>query len=79
MTGEIEDNESEKPGNRRVHMANERTFYGFSILFLAISGTFAAKIGGSPISKSELKICLWGTITIAKFALTGYLFGVSID
>ena len=53
--------------------------YGFSILFLAISGTIAAKIGGSVIIKSVLRICIWGTIAMAMSALIGYLFGVSID
>lgn len=52
--------------------------YGFSILFLALSGTLAAKAGGSSISKSVLRICLWGTIAMIMSALIGYLFGVSI-
>ena len=53
--------------------------YGFSILFLALSGTIAAKVGGSPISKSVLRICIWGTVAMAMSALIGYLFGVSIN
>ncbi len=52
--------------------------YGFSILFLALSGTLAAKVGGSPISKSVLRICIWGTIAMVMSALIGYLFGVSL-
>jgi vacuolar iron transporter family protein len=52
--------------------------YAFSILFLAISGTIAAKIGGSPISKSVLRICILGTVAMAMSALIGYLFGVSM-
>lgn len=53
--------------------------YGFSILFLALSGTVAAKVGGSPISKSVLRICIWGTIAMIMSALIGYLFGVSVN
>jgi VIT1/CCC1 family predicted Fe2+/Mn2+ transporter len=53
--------------------------YGFSILFLALSGTIAAKVGGSIIIKSVLRICVWGTIAMAMSALIGYLFGVSIN
>lgn len=53
--------------------------YGFSILFLALSGTIAAKVGGSIISKSVLRICIWGTVAMAMSALIGYLFGVSIN
>jgi len=52
--------------------------YGFSILFLALSGTLAAKVGGSSISKSVWRICIWGTIAMVLSALIGYLFGVSI-
>jgi VIT1/CCC1 family predicted Fe2+/Mn2+ transporter len=53
--------------------------YGFSILFLALSGTIAAKVGGSIIIKSVLRICIWGTIAMVLSALIGYLFGVSIN
>ena len=52
--------------------------YGFSILFLALSGTLAAKVGGSSISKSVWRICIWGTIAMVMSALIGYLFGVSM-
>jgi len=53
--------------------------YGFSILFLALSGTIAAKVGGSLICKSVLRICIWGTIAMVMSALIGYLFGVSLE
>jgi len=53
--------------------------YGFSILFLALSGTLAAKVGGSKISKSVWRICIWGTIAMAMSALIGYLFGVKMN
>lgn len=53
--------------------------YGFSILFLALSGTIAAKVGGTIIRKSVLRICIWGTIAMVMSALIGYLFGVSIN
>lgn len=53
--------------------------YGFSIVFLALSGTIAAKVGGSIVMKSVLRICIWGTIAMVMSALIGYLFGVSIN
>lgn len=53
--------------------------YGFSIVFLALSGTIAAKVGGSVIYKSVLRICIWGTIAMVMSALIGYLFGVSVN
>ena len=53
--------------------------YGFSILFLALSGTLAAKVGGSKIGKSVLRICIWGTVAMVMSAFIGYLFGVSMQ
>ncbi|UWY27718.1 VIT family protein [Flavobacterium sp. TR2] len=50
--------------------------YGFSILFLALSGVLAAKAGGSNILKAVLRICIWGTFAMAASALVGYIFGV---
>jgi VIT1/CCC1 family predicted Fe2+/Mn2+ transporter len=50
--------------------------YSFSIVFLALSGTIAAKVGGSNIAKGIIRICLWGTIAMAVTAFVGYLFGV---
>lgn len=50
--------------------------YGFSILFLALSGTLAAKAGGSLGLRAVLRICIWGTIAMFMSALVGYLFGV---
>jgi VIT1/CCC1 family predicted Fe2+/Mn2+ transporter len=51
--------------------------YSFSIVFLALSGAIAAKVGGSKIAKAIIRICLWGTIAMAVTALVGYLFGVN--
>jgi len=53
--------------------------YGFSILFLALSGILAAKMGGSSIPKSVLRICIWGTVAMVMSAAIGYLFGVNIN
>jgi len=50
--------------------------YSFSIVFLALSGTIAAKAGGSNIAKGIIRICLWGTIAMATTVFVGYLFGV---
>jgi len=50
--------------------------YGFSILFLALSGILAAKAGGSHTFKAVLRICIWGTFAMAASALVGYIFGV---
>ena len=50
--------------------------YAFSVVFLAISGAMAARIGGSNVFKSIIRICFWGTIAMATTAFVGYLFGV---
>lgn len=50
--------------------------YGFSILFLAVSGALAAKAGGSSVKKSILRICIWGTFAMAMSGLVGHIFGV---
>lgn len=48
--------------------------YISSILFLAASGIFAAKAGGSSMLKSVLRICIWGTLAMIASALVGYTF-----
>ena len=50
--------------------------YVFSVVFLAISGAIAARIGGSNVFKSIIRICFWGTVAMATTAFVGYLFGV---
>lgn len=50
--------------------------YGFAIVFLGISGATAAKMGGSDVKRSILRICFWGTIAMFFTALVGYIFGV---
>ncbi len=50
--------------------------YAFAIVFLALSGAIAAKVGGSNMQKSILRICFWGTIAMGMTAFVGYLFGL---
>lgn len=56
----------------------EYWMYGFTIVFLIILGTIAAKTGGSSIKKAILRITIWGTIAMGLSALVGYLFGVRV-
>ncbi|WP_268036953.1 VIT1/CCC1 transporter family protein [Algoriphagus sp. PAP.12] len=56
----------------------EFSLYGFSILFLALLGGFAAKTGGSPIFKAILRISIWGTLAMGLTALVGSFFGVNV-
>lgn len=50
--------------------------YLFAIVFLAFSGVMAARLGGSGIAKSVVRICVWGTIAMFVSAMAGYIFGV---
>ncbi len=51
--------------------------YACSIMFLAFSGMLAARAGGSPVTKSVLRICIWGTLAMVTTALVGHLFAKS--
>jgi vacuolar iron transporter family protein len=50
--------------------------YASAMVFLALSGVMAAKIGGSGIVKGVIRICFWGTIAMGITAIVGYIFGV---
>lgn len=52
--------------------------YGFAIVFLAISGSIAAAIGGSNVLKSVFRITLWGTAAMVVSGWIGYIFGVNM-
>lgn len=51
--------------------------YGCSIVFLALSGSLAARAGGSSLPRSIVRICFWGTFAMAASALVGHLFGAA--
>src|SRR5664279_6532151 len=44
--------------------------YAFAMVFLALSGVVAAKMGGSNIAKGVLRICFWGTIAMGITAVS---------
>jgi VIT1/CCC1 family predicted Fe2+/Mn2+ transporter len=56
----------------------EYWLYGFTIVFLILLGTIAAKTGGSNIKKAVWRIAIWGTIAMGLSALVGYIFGVKV-
>jgi VIT1/CCC1 family predicted Fe2+/Mn2+ transporter len=56
----------------------EYWLYGFTTIFLIILGTTSAITGGSNITKSIIRITIWGTIAMGLSALVGYFFGVKI-
>jgi len=52
--------------------------YGFSIAFLILLGTVAAKTGGSNVIKAIIRITFWGTAAMVLTAAVGYLFGTTL-
>lgn len=52
--------------------------YCFSIVFIAVLGTVAAKAGGSSVLKGVIRICVWSTIAMLCTALVGHLFGTKV-
>ncbi|MFY7740397.1 MAG: VIT1/CCC1 transporter family protein [Flavobacterium sp.] len=56
----------------------EYCLYAFTIVFLMVLGSIAAKTGGSSVKKAILRITIWGTIAMALSALVGYIFGVRV-
>jgi VIT1/CCC1 family predicted Fe2+/Mn2+ transporter len=56
----------------------EYALYGFSIVFLILLGTIAAKTGGSSVPKAIIRITVWGTLAMGITAVVGYFFGVNV-
>ena len=52
--------------------------YVFTIVFLGILGSMAARAGGSSIVKAIIRLTFWGTAAMGLSALVGYLFGVNV-
>jgi vacuolar iron transporter family protein len=49
-----------------------------SLLCLALLGSFAAKIGGSPVFKAVVRVTFWGALAMGITASVGALFGVTV-
>lgn len=56
----------------------EYWLYVFTLIFLVILGTIAAKTGGSTVQKAIVRIVIWGTLAMGLSALAGYIFGVRV-
>ena len=49
-----------------------------AIVFLALLGAVAAKIGGTPMARSVWRVALWGTLAMGVTAGVGALFGTPV-
>jgi VIT1/CCC1 family predicted Fe2+/Mn2+ transporter len=56
----------------------EYSLYVSALFFLIILGAFAAKAGGSSISKAVIRITFWGTVAMGITALVSHLFNLNI-
>ncbi|EHA17458.1 VIT family protein [Halomonas sp. HAL1] len=48
----------------------------FSLLFLALLGAVAARVGGAPILKAAARVMFWGALAMALTSAIGRVFGV---
>ena len=49
-----------------------------SLIFLALLGGLAAKVGGASMAKGALRVTFWGALAMAATAAVGSLFGVAV-
>ncbi len=49
-----------------------------SLVFLALLGALAARVGGSPVWKSVARVTFWGALAMAVTAGVGTLFGATV-
>ena len=47
-----------------------------SLVFLALLGGIAARVGGAPILRASIRVTFWGALVMALIAGVGHLFGV---
>ena len=53
------------------------TVSGSSLLFLALLGSLAARVGGAPVISAALRVTFWGALAMALTAAVGAFFGVA--
>jgi vacuolar iron transporter family protein len=50
-----------------------------SLVFLALLGSIAARVGGAPILRATLRVTCWGAFAMVLTAGVGRLFGVAVS
>ncbi len=51
---------------------------GSSLVFLALLGAVAARVGGAPVVRGLARVLFWGALAMAATALVGRLFGTVV-
>jgi len=54
------------------------TVSGASLVFLALLGSLAARVGGAPVWNSVARVTFWGALAMALTAGVGTLFGAAL-
>ena len=49
-----------------------------SLIFLAVLGGVAARVGEAPVFKGAFRVMAWGALAMAVTAIVGRLFGVGV-
>lgn len=58
------------PGTRQIVIVAAS-----SLVFLALLGGVAARVGGAPTAKGAARVTFWGVLAMALTAIVGHLFG----
>jgi VIT1/CCC1 family predicted Fe2+/Mn2+ transporter len=51
--------------------------FGNALIFLAVLGVLAARVGGAPVMKSAVRVTFWGALAMTLTAAVGALFGTA--
>jgi VIT1/CCC1 family predicted Fe2+/Mn2+ transporter len=49
-----------------------------ALVFLALLGTIAARVGGAPLLRGALRVTFWGALAMAITAGVGAWFGAAV-
>ncbi len=49
-----------------------------ALVFLAILGALAARVGGAGVTKGAMRVTFWGALAMALTAGIGKLFGTAV-
>lgn len=52
--------------------------YGLTMFLLIMLGAISARLGGTNVVKSVVRVTIWGNLTMGLTAAAGYVFGVKI-
>jgi VIT1/CCC1 family predicted Fe2+/Mn2+ transporter len=51
---------------------------GTSLLFLALLGALAARVGGASVTPSAIRVTFWGALAMGTTAGVGFVFGTVV-